>query len=56
MYSWAAGDSGDVVAAKACISAGFNAAQNGPYPVYTDRDIQLANQLLQEYLPRVKRI
>ena len=56
MYSWAAGDDGASVAVKACISAGFNAAQNGPYPLYTEEDTHLAEQLLREYLPKVRAI
>ena len=33
----------------AAISAGFNAAQAGPWPLYTDADEQLARELAQEY-------
>ncbi|MBQ1307650.1 MAG: hypothetical protein IIY56_05815 [Erysipelotrichaceae bacterium] len=37
----------------AAISAGFNAAQAGPWPVYTAEDEQLAKKLAQEYYQKL---
>ena len=37
----------------AAISAGFNAAQSGPWPFYTDKDEMLARKLLNEYYERL---
>ena len=37
----------------AAISAGFNAAQSGPWPVYTPEDEQLARSMAQEYYQKL---
>lgn len=34
-----------MVAAKACVAAGFNAAQRGPIPRYTPENLALAQSL-----------
>lgn len=37
-----------MAAVMANISSGFNAAQKGPYPLYTEEDMQLARRLAAE--------
>lgn len=45
MQAYASGDSLTMVAAKACVAAGFNAAQRGPIPRYTPEKLALAQSL-----------
>ncbi len=53
MYSYVAGDHPAMVAVKACISAGFNASQRGPYPVYTEESRAFAQKLAKEQFEKV---
>lgn len=53
MYSYVAGDHPAMVAAKACVSAGFNAAQRGPYPLYAKESLILAQKLATEAFEKI---
>ena len=53
MQSWVAGDHPAMTVVKACISSGFNAAQRGPFPLYTKEKVALAQNLAQEYFEKV---
>ena len=49
MYAWVEGYSPDMVVAMANVSAGYNAAQHGPYPVFTPEVMQSALELAAHY-------
>ncbi len=55
MYAWVSGADPAMVAVMANISAGFNAAQFGTYPLYTEEDKAMAAALAKEYHPQVKK-
>ena len=48
MYAYVSGEHPAMAAVMANISSGFNAAQKGPYPLYTEEDMQLARRLAAE--------
>ena len=48
MYAYVSGEHPAMAAVMANISSGFNAAQKGPYPLYTEEDMQLARRLAKE--------
>lgn len=49
LYAWVEGYSPDMVVAMANVSAGYNAAQHGPYPRFTPEVMQQALQLAEYY-------
>ena len=53
MLSYIEGDHPAMVAAKACIAAGFNAAQRGPYPLYTENIMSSACKLADKYFAKI---
>lgn len=53
MYAWVEGYTPDLVVVMANISAGFNAAQHGPHPVFTPEVMQSALQLANQYQSNV---
>ena len=53
MYSYVAGDHPAMVVTKACVSAGFNAAQRGPYPLYTEDICKKAQKMADETFEKI---
>ena len=53
-YAYFAGNHPAMVAAMANVSAGFNAAQRGPYRLYTPEKMALARQLADELYAQMK--
>lgn len=53
MYAWVEGYSPDMIVAMANVSAGYNAAQHGPYPVFTPEVMQSALELAAHYQKNV---
>lgn len=53
MQSYVAGDHPAMAVVKACVSAGFNAAQRGPCPLYTEEIFAYAKALAEEYFEKV---
>ncbi len=55
MYAAVSGEHPAMVAVMANISAGFNAAQHGPYRLYTQESMDHARALAAEYFARMKK-
>lgn len=54
MYAHVSGESPGMVAIMANISSGYNAAQHGPYPLYTDETMAYARNLAKRYFDKLK--
>lgn len=55
-YAYFAGEHPAKVAAMANVASGFNVAQRGPYPVYTEEKMELARKAADRLLEDVRRI
>lgn len=53
-YAHFAGEHPGMVAAMANVAAGFNAAQRGPYPLYTSEKMALARKLAQDSFEKMR--
>ncbi|MBR3350180.1 MAG: hypothetical protein IKG55_08920, partial [Solobacterium sp.] len=54
MYAWCETGNPLMTAVMASISAGFNCAQAGPWPVFTEADTALANRLAKEWYEKLR--
>lgn len=53
MQSFASGDHPAMAVVKGCIASGFNAAQQGPFPLYTKEKMTYARELAEKYFVKV---
>ncbi len=53
MQSYVSGDHPAMALVKACVASGFNAAQRGPFPLYTEETAALARELAEKYAEKV---
>lgn len=54
MYAYVSGAHPAMVAVMANVSSGFNAAQKGPYPHYTDEKMAFAQELAEKYFEKIR--
>lgn len=54
-YAYFQGEHPAMAAAMANVAAGFNAAQRGPYPLYTEEKMRLARRTADELFEQIKR-